>query len=161
EKHKRFYTDFSQPVTMEPGADLMLLHPDGKEELLVAGGQGSITDPVVSFDGEWVYYSHLYDLQKPDQWAPSPEGADIFKIHVQHSGDAGHPGGHFVGTLDDPSRWHELAAAGKRLRPWRRTQRLSFSNAALPRRACGGGILQPEQFRFRCLYQAARIAPCG
>jgi hypothetical protein len=26
--HKRFYTDFSQPVTMEPGADLMLLHPD-------------------------------------------------------------------------------------------------------------------------------------
>ena len=27
--HKRFYTDFSQPVTMEPGADLMLLHPDG------------------------------------------------------------------------------------------------------------------------------------
>ena len=38
EKHKRFYTDFSQPVTMEPGADLMLLHPDGTEELLVAGG---------------------------------------------------------------------------------------------------------------------------
>ena len=35
--HKRFYTDFSQPVTMEPGADLMLLHPDGSEELLVAG----------------------------------------------------------------------------------------------------------------------------
>ena len=28
--HKRFYTDFSQPVTMEPGADLMLLHPDGR-----------------------------------------------------------------------------------------------------------------------------------
>ena len=27
--HKRFYTDFSQPVTLEPGADLMLLHPDG------------------------------------------------------------------------------------------------------------------------------------
>src|ERR1051325_802320 len=36
--HKRFYTDFSQPVTMEPGADLMLLHPDGSEEQLVAGG---------------------------------------------------------------------------------------------------------------------------
>ena len=30
--HKRFYTDFSQPVTMEPGADLMLLHPDGSEQ---------------------------------------------------------------------------------------------------------------------------------
>ncbi len=54
EKHKRFYTDFSQPVTMEGGADLMLLHPDGSEELLVAGGQGSVTDPMVSFDGQWV-----------------------------------------------------------------------------------------------------------
>src|SRR5687767_13393073 len=44
--HKRYYTDFSQPVTMEPGADLMLLQPDGREELLVAGGNGSITDPM-------------------------------------------------------------------------------------------------------------------
>lgn len=50
EKHKRFYTDFSQPVTMEPGAGLMLLHPDGSEELLVRGGDGSVTDPMVSFD---------------------------------------------------------------------------------------------------------------
>src|SRR5262249_8861625 len=40
EVHKRWYTDFSQPVTMEPGADLMLLHPNGSEELLVAGGEG-------------------------------------------------------------------------------------------------------------------------
>src|SRR5262245_14685309 len=31
ENHKRFFTDFSQPVTMEPGADLMLLHPDGTD----------------------------------------------------------------------------------------------------------------------------------
>src|SRR5690348_2233384 len=35
--HKRYFSDFSSPVTIEPGADLMLLHPDGKEELLVAG----------------------------------------------------------------------------------------------------------------------------
>lgn len=83
EKHKRFYTDFSQPVTMEPGADLMLLHPDGREELLVAGGEGSITDPMVSFDGQWVYYSHLYNLQKASQWSPPRQGADIFKIHVK------------------------------------------------------------------------------
>lgn len=80
--HKRFYTDFSQPVTMEPGADLMLLHPDGSEELLVAGGEGSITDPVVSFDAQWVYYVHLRNLVKRDQWSPSREGADIYKIHL-------------------------------------------------------------------------------
>jgi hypothetical protein len=81
--HKRFYTDFSAPVTMEPGADLMLLHADGKEEPLVAGGDGSITDPFVSFDGQWVYYVHIYNLQRASQWEPPAQGADIFKIHVQ------------------------------------------------------------------------------
>ena len=83
EQHKRFYTDFSQPVTMEPGADLMLLHPDGREELLVAGGDGSITDPVVSFDAQWVYFVQLYNLQKANQWSPPRAGADIFKIHLK------------------------------------------------------------------------------
>jgi len=81
--HKRFFTDFSSPVTMEPGADLMLLHPDGKEELLVKGGDGSVTDPVVSFDGEWVYYVHLHDMVKASQWNPPKQGADIFKINVK------------------------------------------------------------------------------
>jgi hypothetical protein len=81
--HKRFYTDFSQPVTMEPGADLMLLRPDGTEDVLVEGGKGSITDPFVSFDGEWVYYVHIHDLQKRDQWSPPKAGADIYKIHVK------------------------------------------------------------------------------
>ncbi|HJT77930.1 MAG TPA: hypothetical protein VJ739_12075 [Gemmataceae bacterium] len=83
EVHKRFYTDFSQPVTMEPGADLMLLHPDGSEELLVAGGDGSITDPVVSFDAKWVYFTHIYNLKNYNQWNPPRQGADIFKIHLE------------------------------------------------------------------------------
>lgn len=81
--HKRYFTDFSQPVTMEAGADLMLLHPDGSEEVLVDGGKGSVTDPVISFDGEWVYYSYLYDLQNYNQWSPSRAGADIFKLHLK------------------------------------------------------------------------------
>jgi hypothetical protein len=80
--HKRFFSDFSSPVTIEPGADLMLLHPDGKEERLVEGGDGSITDPMVSFDGQWVYYTHLYNMLKASQWSPPREGADIYKIHV-------------------------------------------------------------------------------
>ncbi len=83
EIHKRFYTDFSAPVTIEPGADLMLLHPDGSEELLVEGGDGSITDPMVSLDGQWVYYTHIYYLQKASQWNPPRQGADIFKIHLK------------------------------------------------------------------------------
>lgn len=80
---KRFFTDFSSPVTLEPGADLMLLHPDGQEELLVAGGEGSITDPVVSLDGRWVYYTHIHNLQKASQWNPPRQGADIYKINLQ------------------------------------------------------------------------------
>ena len=69
--HKRFYTDFSSPVTMEPGADLMLLHPDGSEELLVKGGEGSVTDPVVSLDGKWIFYTHIHNLKNASQWNPS------------------------------------------------------------------------------------------
>src|SRR5262245_11946036 len=81
--HKRFYTDFSSPVTMEPGADLMLLHPDGKEELLVKGGDGSVTDPMISFDGEWCYYVMLHNMVKASQWSPPRQGADVFKINVK------------------------------------------------------------------------------
>ena len=83
EKHKRFFTDFSQPVTMEPGADLMLLHPDGSEEVLVDGGNGSVTDPMISFDGQWVFYSYLYDLRDRNQWDPPAAGADIFKLNLK------------------------------------------------------------------------------
>jgi hypothetical protein len=82
--HKRFFTDFSSPVTLEPGADLMLLHPDGSEELLVPGGEtGSVTDPMVSFDGQWVYYTHVRGLKNYSQWNPPRQGADIYKIHVK------------------------------------------------------------------------------
>jgi hypothetical protein len=38
------------PTHIDPGADLMLLHPDGSEDLLVAGGNGAVTDPVLSVD---------------------------------------------------------------------------------------------------------------
>src|SRR5262249_5252890 len=68
--HKRFYTDIATPVTLEPGADLMLLHPDGKEELLVAGGEGAITDPVVSLDGQWVYFVQIYAMKGANAWQP-------------------------------------------------------------------------------------------
>jgi hypothetical protein len=82
EVHKRYYTDFSSPLLLEPAADLMLLEPDGSEELLVAGGDGAITDPLVSFDGQWVYYVHVYNTRGASQWSPPAEGADIFKIHL-------------------------------------------------------------------------------
>jgi hypothetical protein len=77
------WAEISNPLFLDAGADLMLLHPDGKEEVLVAGGKGSVTDPVVSFDGEWVYYSLFHDMTKATATEASAAGADIFKIHVK------------------------------------------------------------------------------
>jgi hypothetical protein len=77
------WTEISNPVFMDPGADLMLLHPDGSEDVLVKGGPGSVTDPVVSFDGEWVYYSLFHDLKGASVSQGPAAGADIYKIHVK------------------------------------------------------------------------------
>ncbi len=74
------------PARADPGADLVLLHPDGSEEVLVSGGNGSVTDPYVSFDGEWVYYSYFYDLRPEalnyQRWDLPELGADIFRMHL-------------------------------------------------------------------------------
>jgi hypothetical protein len=70
------WAEVGDPRTMEPGADLMLLHPDGSEEVLVAvQPHESIADPMVSFDGKSVYYAKMHDALKH-------KGADIYKIHV-------------------------------------------------------------------------------
>lgn len=75
------WPEVAHPASLDPGADLMLLHPDGSEELLVAGGNGAVTDPFVSFDGRFVYYSFFpdvradaYNHQRGLPWA----GADVY-----------------------------------------------------------------------------------
>lgn len=73
------------PAELEPGADLMLLHPDGSEEVLVAGGNGSVTDPVLSFDARNVYYSWFPDLRPSainTQRDLPYAGADIYRIEL-------------------------------------------------------------------------------
>jgi hypothetical protein len=77
------WPEISNPLFMDPGADLMLLYPDGTEEVLVRGGGGSVTDPVVSLDGEWIYYSLFHDMKGANVAHGGPAGADIFKIHVK------------------------------------------------------------------------------
>ena len=70
------WAEVGDPRTMEPGADLVLLQPDGSQEVLVpVKPEESITDPQVSFDGQSVYYAKFHD-------AKNHKGADIFKIHV-------------------------------------------------------------------------------
>ena len=69
-----------------PGAELRLLHPDGRDESLVAvTEQESITDPVVSFDGEWVYFAKFHHMARGEAHMSklrSREGADLYKVHV-------------------------------------------------------------------------------
>jgi len=70
------WAEVGDPRTMDPGADLMLLHPNGSEEVLVpVKPHESIADPFVSFDGQWVYYAKMHDALKH-------KGADIYKVHV-------------------------------------------------------------------------------
>jgi len=71
------------PAKMDAGADLMLLHPDGTEEILVNCEVCGVTDPFVSFDAQWVYYSYFYDLTQINNQRGLPTlGADIFRINL-------------------------------------------------------------------------------
>ena len=79
--HSSRWADASLPLNVDADGDLMLLRPDGSEERLVAGGNGSVTDPYVSFDGEWVFYSKFEDLK--DRKGHGGAAADIYKIHVK------------------------------------------------------------------------------
>lgn len=72
--------------TNAPGAELRLLHPDGRDESLVpVEPHESITDPAVSFDGEWVYYAKFHHMAVGEAHMSrlrSKQGADLYKIHV-------------------------------------------------------------------------------
>ena len=58
-----WWPEVFHPARLDAGADLMLLHADGSEEVLVDGGIGGVTDPVVSFDGQSVYFAWFPDLR--------------------------------------------------------------------------------------------------
>jgi hypothetical protein len=77
------WPEISNPVFMDAGADLMLLRPDGSEEVLVRGGAGSVTDPFVSYDGEWVYYSLFHDMKGASLSQGPAAGADMYRIHLK------------------------------------------------------------------------------
>ncbi|MGJ8664236.1 MAG: hypothetical protein ACSHWU_11315, partial [Marinicella sp.] len=80
------WPEIFHPGRMDPGADLMLLHPDGSEEILVDCEVCGVTDPVISFDAQWVYYALFHDLSPASlntQRGDLPHmGADIFRINL-------------------------------------------------------------------------------
>jgi len=87
--------DGENPYGIEPGADLMLLYSDGSEDILVdcriggledtVGGEAncSVQDPVISFDGNWVYYSKyvaMGDLPTSRNWLTLKAHSLLFKM---------------------------------------------------------------------------------
>src|SRR5262245_55952061 len=70
------WPDASEPFNMRASTDLMLLHPDGSEEVLVEDKAGAIADPYVSFDAQSVYYTHYHDVT-------GQGGADVYRVHVK------------------------------------------------------------------------------
>jgi hypothetical protein len=77
------WTEVFNPIRAEPGSDLVLLHPDGTEEVLVEAGADAITDPFVSFDGQSVYYARIFNIKKPGNDRPVSHHSDVFRIHVK------------------------------------------------------------------------------
>lgn len=69
------WPDAGAPTALRASTDLMLLHPDGKDEALVEGGKGAIADHYVSFDARWVYFTRFHDTT-------GQGGADLFKVGV-------------------------------------------------------------------------------
>src|SRR5437762_7835116 len=76
ERQAQVWPNASEPENLRASTDLMLLHPDGTEEVLVEGGAGAIADPYVSFDAESVYFTRFHDLT-------GNGGADVYKVWVK------------------------------------------------------------------------------
>lgn len=73
----RVWGDVRDTRRCAAGSDLVILHPDGSEDVLVDAGANAVVDPYVSFDAKWVYYS-LVQLDEKGNWT----SADIYKVNV-------------------------------------------------------------------------------
>lgn len=86
-----FWPDAITPLLPDPGADLVLLHPDGSEEVLfAAGSKGAVVDPYVSYDGTAVVFAFYPDVLNVNpqrglnsEKALSYDGADIYRADLQ------------------------------------------------------------------------------
>jgi len=76
------WSDVFAPYQSEPGSDLVLLHPNGSEEVLVAAGNDAVSEPVVSFDGTTVFYAQYHYSTPTASGLLLPRGSDIYKIDL-------------------------------------------------------------------------------
>ena len=85
-----FWSDAITPLFLDPGASLMLLHPNGSEEVLFsAGANGSVMDPSVSYDARSVVFTYFPNVRNVNPqrglngtYALSYDGADIYRVDL-------------------------------------------------------------------------------
>jgi len=74
--------DVSNPLALPPGSNLVVLEKDQTvpKVLIDTLGKGAIFDPVLSYDGKWVYFSWCYDVENLNIQRNLPRtGCDIWK----------------------------------------------------------------------------------
>jgi uncharacterized protein (TIGR03437 family) len=83
------WPEVTTPLLPEPNADLMLLHPNGSEEVLfAAGANGAVVDPYVSYDAKSVLFAYYPNVRNVNTQRAgrdrglSREGADIYRIEL-------------------------------------------------------------------------------
>ena len=59
DNNNTIWPEVTTPLLPDPGADLMLLHPNGSEEVLfAAGANGAVVDPYVAYDAKSVLFAY-------------------------------------------------------------------------------------------------------
>jgi uncharacterized protein (TIGR03437 family) len=83
------WPEVTTPLLTEPGADLMLLHPNGSEEVLfAAGANGAVIDPSVAYDAKSILFSYFPDVRNVNTQRAgrdrglSRAGADIYRLEL-------------------------------------------------------------------------------
>jgi len=64
-----------RPYDIAASADLILLHPDGTEDVIIDCTECSVMDPFISYNGEWVYYSLIEEATKKS-------ASSIYKVNL-------------------------------------------------------------------------------
>ncbi len=73
----------TKPYSVEPGTVLVLINPDGTEEVLVDSGPAAAAmDPFVSYDAKRVYYAVARDVAITKKGARIAGQADLFVIDL-------------------------------------------------------------------------------
>lgn len=77
------WPDAFSPTCVEPGTDLVVVHPGGELQTLVEAGPGqAVADPSVSFDGEWVFYALFDGIERHASGLAFARSADLYKVRV-------------------------------------------------------------------------------